>query len=93
MLARLGGEEFSLLLPASSADGAAVVAERVRAAIAALAVPHAASPTAPHVTVSVGAATLMPDGQGSGTRLLELGDAALYRAKRGGRDRVATVSA
>ncbi len=88
LLARLGGEEFSLLLPASPAEGARVVGERVRAAVAGLAIPHAGSPTAPHVTVSVGAATLLPDAAGPGTRLLELGDAALYRAKQGGRDRV-----
>ena len=93
LLARLGGEEFSMLLPASAAEGARVVGERVRAAVTALAIPHAGSPTAPHVTVSVGTATMMPYGRVPGTRLLKLGDAALYRAKQGGRDRVAAADA
>jgi diguanylate cyclase (GGDEF)-like protein len=88
ILARLGGEEFALLLPISPAAGARTVAERVRAAVIALAIPHAASWVAPHVTVSVGTATVVPDTGSERTRLLELADAALYRAKAGGRNRI-----
>lgn len=88
ILARIGGEEFALLLPAAAAVGARAVAERLRAAVAGLAIPHAASWTAPHVTVSVGTATLMPKDSDDRTLLLELADTALYRAKQRGRNRV-----
>lgn len=88
IVARMGGEEFALLLPASSADGARIVGERLRAAIAALGIPNVGSWTAPHVTISVGTATMIPDENGERTRLLELADAALYRAKQRGRNRV-----
>lgn len=88
MLARLGGEEFALLLPASPAAGAREVAERVRAAVADLAIPHPASSVAPHVTVSVGTATVVPAKDDARTLLFELADSALYRAKRSGRNRV-----
>lgn len=88
VLARLGGEEFALLLPASPAAGAREVAERVRAAVADLAIPHPASSVAPHVTVSVGTATVVPAKDDARTLLFELADSALYRAKRSGRNRV-----
>jgi diguanylate cyclase (GGDEF)-like protein len=88
VLARLGGEEFALLLPVSSAEGARDVGERVRAAVEALAIPHPTAGTAPHVTVSVGTATLVPDRNDLRSRLFELADSALYRAKRQGRNRV-----
>jgi diguanylate cyclase (GGDEF)-like protein len=88
VLARLGGEEFALLLPCSPSEGAREVAERVRVAVAALAIPHPTSETASHVTVSVGTATLVPTSKDQRNRLFELADMALYRAKRQGRNRV-----
>jgi diguanylate cyclase (GGDEF)-like protein len=87
--ARFGGEEFAVILPATSLDGARHMAERVLAAIHALGVDHAASPTAATVTVSIGVATGKP-----GTRYDELvheSDDALYAAKRDGRNRVASL--
>jgi diguanylate cyclase (GGDEF)-like protein len=57
LVARYGGEEFSIILPHTTAAGAAHVAQRVLAAITALGVPHARSPVAPHLTVSVGVGT------------------------------------
>ena len=56
LVARYGGEEFVLLLPRTPRAGAEHVAHRILDAIAALDIPHAASPTAGHVTVSVGVA-------------------------------------
>lgn len=76
---RLGGEEFALILPGASAAQAVATAERVRAAVAALQVGDR------HLTVSAGVATL-PTETREPLDLLELADAALYAAKRGGRD-------
>jgi diguanylate cyclase (GGDEF)-like protein len=55
LLARYGGEEFALLLPLTSRRGAEHLARRLVRTIARLELPHDASPTAPHLTVSAGA--------------------------------------
>ncbi|WP_159437914.1 diguanylate cyclase [Vreelandella massiliensis] len=82
---RLGGEEFAILLPDTEREGSAYVAEKVRAAIAAMRVQ--AEGKAIRITTSVGMATLSandkrPDGA------LARADAALYHAKQNGRNRV-----
>jgi diguanylate cyclase (GGDEF)-like protein len=86
LAARVGGEEFALLLPSTDRGHAAEIAERVRAAVAALAIAHPASPDGGRVTVSVGAASARR-GEESAARLLERADRALYRAKQAGRNR------
>jgi two-component system, cell cycle response regulator len=83
-IGRYGGEEFLLVLPGCDALGAAVVAERLRAAVAATPIPLEGG--AIEVTCSFGVAAATRGIQ-SGP-LIELADAALYAAKRGGRDRV-----
>ena len=90
LLARYGGEEFAIILPATPADGAFQIAEQVRRAIAEHALPHDASPFS-HVTVSAGVACLLPDESSAMEQLTARADAALYRAKRGGRNRVYVV--
>ena len=93
--ARYGGEELAVLLPVTEAEGAAELAERVRAAIAACAVPHEASPPAGVVTASIGYATLAPqfdDETMRPTNLVAAADAALYEAKRRGRNRAVSWS-
>jgi len=84
-LGRIGGEEFALLLPETSLVGASEVAERLRQAIAAtqVTVGHHVL----HVTASLGAAERRDDDAGFDA-LLARADAALYRAKASGRDRV-----
>ena len=88
LAARYGGEEFALILPETSADGAAHFAESVRRAVASLELPHPASPVAPFLTVSVGVATAMLERCSSPAELLAAADQALYAAKRNGRNRV-----
>ncbi len=87
LAARYGGEEFAVILPATSLDGALDVGERVRAAIEALDIPHEANADGV-VTVSIGAAAAIPTADIAQQGLLEAADAALYSAKRDGRNRV-----
>nr|WP_315260425.1 diguanylate cyclase [uncultured Duganella sp.] len=88
MLARYGGEEFILLLPQEGADGTEVVANRILDEVRKLALPHAASPTAPHVTLSMGLATALPPLEGHDpSPLIRTADNNLYRAKQTGRNR------
>ena len=92
LAARYGGEELAALLPGTDARGANDVAESIRAAIQALAIPHNSSAPALVVTVSIGVATAMPMADvdpAAGVRaLLAIADEALYEAKRSGRNRV-----
>jgi two-component system chemotaxis family response regulator WspR len=88
LAARFGGEEFVALLPLASADEAARLAERVRERVEALVIPHASSPAAKVVTVSIGCATAVPREDADPAALLAAADAALYAAKRAGRNRV-----
>jgi len=87
MLARYGGEEFILLLPQEGLDGAEVVARRILDEVRRIAIPHAASPTAPRVSLSVGIASLTPGEHSEPNALIRSADALLYRAKQTGRDR------
>lgn len=87
VLARYGGEEFVALLPDTDGAGACVVAERLRATIEELGLPHAGSRCASVVTISVGVATMLPSLDVPGTSLLLAADAALFRAKAMGRNR------
>ncbi|ABF10835.1 response regulator [Cupriavidus metallidurans] len=86
--ARFGGEEFSMILPATSPGGARLLAEKVRRAIETLRIPHACSPTGGFVTVSIGGAVIVPGGDADFSRLIEAADAGLYQAKRNGRNQV-----
>lgn len=87
LLARYGGEEFAVILPGESLRDAAGVIERLRRNVEELGIPNAASPHAT-VTVSVGAVTVAPGAPGLPADWLSLADAALYRAKDLGRNRV-----
>jgi diguanylate cyclase (GGDEF)-like protein len=85
--ARLGGEEFVLMMPATEEAGAAMVAERLRRGFESLMIPHQASRLG-HVTISGGLATLRPRPLQDSAILTETADQALYRAKTGGRNRI-----
>ena len=88
LLARYGGEEFVVLLPNTSLHGAHTVAEGIRQAVAELDIPHPDSRVAAHVTVSIGAASILPDRQSKPGQVVLAADQALYAAKQQGRDRV-----
>ncbi|MHB8198399.1 MAG: GGDEF domain-containing protein [Vulcanimicrobiaceae bacterium] len=80
---RIGGEEFLVVMPSATPEMALMVGERVRAAVAMSSIRHADGEP---VTVSVGAASAMPGD--TPETLLARADAALYDAKRSGRNRV-----
>ncbi len=86
--ARYGGEEFIVLIPGLDHAGAVAYAEMLRQACEAQAIPHPASTVGPVVTISLGVAAGVPSGQESVTALIAAADAALYRAKKDGRNRV-----
>lgn len=102
LAARYGGEEFVVLLPETDATGARFLAQQLLQGVEALQIPHAASPVAPHVTLSIGVAScegraaLRPCAAAdlTGARallrpeaLLATADQALYDAKTSGRRR------
>jgi diguanylate cyclase (GGDEF)-like protein len=91
---RWGGEEFSLLLPQTRAVDAFRIAERVRANIADLTIiaPGASGGERVQVTVSIGVAALDSGSKRDLSELMAAADAALYRAKAGGRDQVQMIS-
>jgi len=88
LVARYGGEEFACLFVGIEREQTAVHAERLRAVIEELALPHPASGVAPVVTISLGACWAKPEPGGEWGEVLAAADAALYRAKQGGRNRV-----
>ena len=103
VVARYGGEEFAVLLPGAGDVQACAVAERLRVAVRDLAIDHALGCDVGCVTVSVGVASLVPSEQPSAYDkpstgmdvaqvLFQQADAALYRAKQQGRDRVVLYS-
>jgi diguanylate cyclase (GGDEF)-like protein len=91
---RFGGEEFSVLLPQTRANDAIRIAERIRSNIAGMSViaPGAAGGDRVHVTVSIGVAALDAGSDRTLAELMAAADAAMYRAKRCGRDQVQMIS-
>ena len=91
---RFGGEEFALLLPQTRAVDAFRIAERIRSAISGLCIiaPGATGGERVHVTVSIGVAALDSGSKREYAELMAAADAALYRAKSGGRDQVQMIS-
>ncbi|PTD98047.1 diguanylate cyclase [Pseudothauera lacus] len=95
MVARYGGEEFAAILPDTDQTGARAVAEALREAVQGLAITHRFSAVSRVVTLSLGLACEYPArGDDNGfVRLLKSADAALYEAKKNGRNRVEVAAA
>ena len=87
LAARYGGEELVLVMPETDAAQAQQVVGAIRAAIAALAIPHEASGVAPVLTVSAGGATMARAAE-TCAELFAAADALLYQAKKAGRNRI-----
>ena len=83
--ARYGGDEFAVLLPGSTAEEAAVVAQQIRHAYVSAC--HAEGISARYSRLSIGVASLVPDAAGHMRDLVAAADDALYRAKELGRNR------
>jgi two-component system chemotaxis family response regulator WspR len=88
LAARIGGEEFVLVLPSMSPEHMEIQADKLQAAVHALNIAHGSSNNDARVTVSIGGASLVPQRGGSQEKLVEAADQALYRAKRSGKNRV-----
>jgi len=88
LVARIGGEEFIVIMPETSTSLAHMVAERLRKKIAAMPVKIEAQAEPLYVTISIGCAALEGKGADTEAQLIERADAALYKAKQEGRDRV-----
>lgn len=88
LVARYGGEEFGVILPNIGERAALALAEQMKMAIEALAIPHATSAAADHVTVSAGLTVLHPGMDMTMSTLIERADRALYQAKEEARNTV-----
>jgi two-component system chemotaxis family response regulator WspR len=87
LVARYGGEEFVVVLPSTDLAGTLVVAERLRATIEALQIPHVLSQCTNVITISLGAVSMRPPVNGVPADIISEADKALYAAKKGGRNR------
>jgi diguanylate cyclase (GGDEF)-like protein len=86
-VARFGGDEFVLLLPGGSLEDACETAQKCLNRMRQVSLPHAASPVSEFVTLSIGVASLVPQPSLTPTTMINAADAAMYRAKSGGRAR------
>jgi two-component system chemotaxis family response regulator WspR len=91
LCARFGGEEFAVILPNVDIHGAVLASQKISNALEASLIPHATSTVSEWVTVSIGAATMIPQENQSHIDLIEMADQRLYRAKSLGKRRVVST--
>jgi diguanylate cyclase (GGDEF)-like protein/PAS domain S-box-containing protein len=90
LVARIGGEEFAVILPNTPAAGAVEVAELICSAVRHRRLPHSTNPLV-CVTISIGCSTILPSLGLRASILMHLADKALYTAKHAGRNRVCSA--
>lgn len=86
LTARYGGEEFVVVLPNTDLDGAMRIAEEMRLSVEKLALKHEFSDVAKIVSISLGAASVIPNNHKNSADLIAEADRALYQAKESGRN-------
>jgi len=85
-VARFGGEEFVLILPDTTREGAEKIAKEMLESVVSMKITHEWNSASPYVTLSVGGATFDPSGPIDDSKLLKQADEALFRAKRKGKN-------
>jgi diguanylate cyclase (GGDEF)-like protein len=88
LVARYGSDEFAVLLPNTNHSGALHIAQAIWEALGVLKIPHQTSPLGGCVTLSIGAACIVPTPDWSPAMFIEIADNALYQAKLSGRNRI-----
>lgn len=88
LCARFGGEEFVVILPGTGIEGAVVSSQKICKALEALKIPHVNSTASEWVSVSIGAASMIPQEDQIPNDLIQIADQRLYRAKSLGKRRV-----
>ncbi len=88
LVSRYGGEEFVMVLPDTTDEGALAIAKKMLASIRDLDIPNIDSDVEKFVTLSIGVATFFPTEDGQPEQLVEAADQMLYRAKDGGRNKI-----
>jgi len=88
LVARYGGEEFAVVLPNTPVQGAVQLAKKIQNHLSTFQIPHAHSQVSDYVTLSLGAASLVPSSDTTPEALIKAADQALYQAKGEGRDQV-----
>jgi diguanylate cyclase (GGDEF)-like protein len=94
VVARYGGEEFAVILTDTNLSEVVTIAERILTAVRALDMPHQGVEPAVSVSVSLGAASVVPNDPRGTRHLIEMADRGLYAAKAAGRDqtRIGTLT-
>ncbi len=88
IIARIGGEEFVVMLPDVDIDGARTLAKQMQHQLHLTALTHATSPLNDNVTISIGIASIIPDESTTALGLFKAADKALYKAKAKGRNQI-----
>lgn len=91
LIARYGGEEFVCVLPGADHEKALITAEKLRQSVSSLQIPHELSTVSEFVTISLGAAAIVPPMDAPSSLLIHAADTALYTSKETGRNRVSSA--